>query len=721
MERLRIARQQKKAVRRKRHLESSNAPVTTNNVLQLQRIIGNRVTHQLVQQQGTQQTALQRNFDFRTFLGSFFGLPNRLPPLSQEAVEKATRVNKRYATNPPVAGWPYRADLRTAWEAGNYAEFARLVREFQVNTMGLSADDKDADGILGKNTAMAMTLRKNSSDIGDAPAPTAVTSASAPAAAPSAETTPAAPTATPAGQVTVKNHIAQSSFVAPKFDATSVSDFDSAMALFVTVRANLTQAMVDKNEAETETQKKLFEETKTKLRTLADTIFGTFDSEVGGSGNKFGMPVDSTDRVRFLDHMAQYFGSTENAVKHYQRIRKAEVPGVVYLHDDAATQIEAVYKELGDKMPSTTVALGIRGRYSPHKRTSKGRMAHPAGYAIDYFANSNVYLDDSRMRALVNLHAAKHTGGPAYLKMQSQRKGRGDDKMESSERRSLITKIENGTLDQSQTDTFFAQFEDGYKRVAQASSKFRDSLGTDGVDKLRAVQQRYFEVVNKRRDVAAAMKKEKKKKKAEQNFEPMEKELKVLQETEDKIQQDAQVILKPWYDLIAERRTVLNTEIAKTQDKKQQAVRQKELDILLNLETLLKGDLQRLLGSPMDKPTRAERKAGLTRSMTLKQQPSFEAGLSFFQLMDQGYFSPNDKGFEINFLKTMIRHGFDLGVFWDASDAMHLELVRGVDAIPDPGKDKVLQERLDKFKARYPFDEVILPKPKKGKSSKKKK
>lgn len=652
----------------------------------------------------TPQTAAptQKKDDDSGIFGSIFDqLESSLDFLS-----KARRINTKYAAKPPMPGWPYRKELQAIWNSGSYDDFAMKVLKLQIHLLGLSPDDKEADGILGEKTARAILkvsrpeflvdelVEDNTEEIEmdpvDARSPGANTPASdAPAAdnktpAPTADTEsdvePDAPQTKAGTRMMAGNHIHKSTFLPPKFDPKAVNDFDTAMTVYNAAHQALAEPGTKEEDAE---RKKTFEEARDKLYELANGVFEGFPDALKGK-NPFGIPTGALERTQFLDHLSQIFGSTANVVQFFQRVRKADVPGEVYLHDDAATAIEHVAQELkghGQKMPSTTVALGIRSRYKPHTRNSKSYMSHMLGFAIDYHATTNLHLDNSGQRALANLHSAESTGGPAYLKM-------GD----YNQRRDFLMDMEAGQVDQAQMDTFFAKFESEYNRVAKASKEFGESLGADGVDKLRDLQKRYFELRYKREDLA----KEAKKKDA--NQEEIKQKGEALNEQEKALHAEGQQILKPWYEMIDRRRKKLEKDLKDNPDKKKVDSITLELKILDDLEGMLQGDLESLLGVPRD-PTAREKKAGI-RPMSMAKKVSHKTGLSFFQLMDDGYFSPNDKGFDMEFMKTMMLHGFELGAFWGSSDAMHFEHVRSVDATPDP-KQKHIEEGLKKYDARY--------------------
>ncbi|MDX2283062.1 MAG: hypothetical protein NW241_02830 [Bacteroidia bacterium] len=500
-----------------------------------------------------------------------------------------------------------------------------------------------------------------------------------------------------------------------------------------------------------------------ELAQFANAIFSGFPVT---SLDEFGMPTDGLQRAKFLDYTSMYLGGIEQARAHFSSIRKAAVPGEVYLHESAAAQLEKVNK-LVPKMPSTTVAFAIRGRYDPADIKGRGMMAHAMGYAVDYFATTNVHLNDKHMNALVNLYASKDSGGPAYLNMGGY-----------GEHRSMIKKIEAGTADPDEKQRFMTRFEQEYHRVAKASESFGESLGADGATQLKAIQQQYFELQYQK------SKEKDPEKKAE------------LEAQANALMPKVQTLIKPWHDSIQAHMGTLKARLAGKEVEKQAAVAEKiaaldqlakeieqtgqqiaaaeaeiqalkgkitalkaqksktpedrselkrlqaekaaktasksqlqtdartlgkrkktaagavtkveggfsgdmdklqrEIDAYESLQTELATDLGHLLGTytvkKAPKPKRGETQPPPTLKM--KQEVGKEP-LSFAQVLDQGYFTPNDKGFDLDFMKGMIENGFAMGAFWGETDAMHLELTRGVDSInvPDENQKTAIQIR----------------------------
>lgn len=118
-------------------------------------------------------------------------------------------------------------------------------------------------------------------------------------------------------------------------------------------------------------------------------------------------PNSVDGRYEFVQYMRMYFqGSVDKVIDHFSKIRLANVSGTVILHDKAASRLEAVQDALQKKglpMPSSVVAFGLRDRYKAHTLTSKGYMAHPLGYGVDYRAYDNPKVSESYLREFLDI------------------------------------------------------------------------------------------------------------------------------------------------------------------------------------------------------------------------------------------------------------------------------------------------------------------------------
>jgi hypothetical protein len=189
------------------------------------------------------------------------------------------------------------------------------------------------------------------------------------------------------------------------------------------------------------------------------------------------------DRKEFLQSMRRYLGPDPNTEKHFQGVKpvKKEI-GDFCLHEEAAKHLEQVHQELGDAMPTTSVGFGLRNRFRMHDRHSKGLMAHPLGYGVDYRATTNPMVTDPRLVKLLELE----TGGATHFEFDMGRK----------ERRELITELGKDRVDpeSDRAKHFFDQFEKEYQRVSQASKDFTTSLPEQSRTTLARLRDKYLEI-----------------------------------------------------------------------------------------------------------------------------------------------------------------------------------------------------------------------------------
>lgn len=213
--------------------------------------------------------------------------------------------------------------------------------------------------------------------------------------------------------------------------------------------------------------------------------------------NEETFPKQPLDRVEFLEVMSMYLGPHPNAEKHFKQIRAVDLPGnkpkSVFLHERAATRLEAVSTELKGRMPAVSSDQDLRGRFKAHTRESRSRMAHPLGYAVDFRPTSNPMITDSRLVTLLEMQ----TGGLSHI----------DTGMTISQRRQLIRQMGEGKADPEKASKFFESFEKGYKNVSKASQEFTQSLGKEGRENLAALRNDYLQA---RTDLKAAETKQRK-------------------------------------------------------------------------------------------------------------------------------------------------------------------------------------------------------------------
>lgn len=437
------------------------------------------------------------------------------------------------------------------------------------------------------------------------------------------------------------------------------------------------------------------------------------------------------NRKDFLIGMTPYLGSFEDVVMHFSNIRRVNVPGIVHLHEDAATRMEMVAGRLAEMrlpMPATTVALGLRDRYRPHSRNSKGLMAHPMGYAIDYRATTNPMITDPRLVALLSLQ----TGGPINFEFKDE-KGRA---MGWNERRNLIkqlgSELAGGTLSEDtrrKAKHFMQQFAGEYERVSEASRNFTESMSED-MQKAQALVKTEAKL-----ETELASLRKRKRKGWEEKASELQQELDAVREQLGPIKQNLEKLFEPWLENIKEAMKKTETEVAGLvvnlagADGSVNSFTGREL---LDMSEKEINDLVK----QVNRQRRAKRKKDSTvpvppdlqkefmgkwkwynhylkaLAKALKEDPDFVfkgqssvKNPAVMQLLEKGFFTPdndaellamapderpdpaklnaNKHGFNLRFMQVMALYGFDQGISWSPTslDAMHLELIEGVDSI----------------------------------------
>ena len=156
---------------------ATSLSVRQNQILQLQRKYGNVYVQRLMANHNQNSShLLQRNELVIEEPMVITGDP--------KFYKRAERVNKKYASHPPKAGWPYTDELKKLWSRGAFDDFADAVREFQWQNLG----EKAADGILGPKTAKVLQAASGSEAETDDPA--MGPEESQPASTPKSETKP---------------------------------------------------------------------------------------------------------------------------------------------------------------------------------------------------------------------------------------------------------------------------------------------------------------------------------------------------------------------------------------------------------------------------------------------------------------------------------------------------------------------------------------------------
>lgn len=427
------------------------------------------------------------------------------------------------------------------------------------------------------------------------------------------------------------------------------------------------------------------------------------------------------NRVDFLIGMTRYLGSVGQVVAHFSSIEQVGVPGDVNLHSSAAARLKMVADYLQQQqmtMPATSVALGLRDRYRPHQRNSKGKMAHPLGYAIDYRAVSNPMITDSRLAELLELQG----NGAINFQFEDAR----GNAMNFVARRSLIkemgAQMTSGGLKEemkSRADSFLTQFENEFARVSQVSKTFKNTI-SESMSTVKLLWK-------KQEALSTELAKLKRKRSAKQK----EQAAIVQQELDEVTAQlapfkgDLAKLFQPWIESITAKQQQLEQSasaitITVKDVNGERRITGKELFALSDADMTR---LNRLAARRRGATVTVEGIANLKRDFepiwkkysnlrelgkALSENPDFvfegESSVknpAVMQLLDKGFFTPdeepesmdgkstkanpNQHGFNLKFMQTMAMFGFDQGISWSPTslDAMHFELVEGVDSISE--------------------------------------
>jgi uncharacterized coiled-coil DUF342 family protein len=309
---------------------------------------------------------------------------------------------------------------------------------------------------------------------------------------------------------------------------------------------------VQRQEESDNQESKLSGENITNKDKLEDDVFvsttiNSFNDEVLRSqiGDKI------KNQRAFLKGMQTSLGSLDSVIQHFQAIRKADVPGNVHLHESAATRLEMVaakLKNLGSTMPSTDIALGLRGRYRhPHKR---GLMAHPCGFALDYRAFKNPHITDPRLVKLLQ----DQSNGAISFNLGSYGKRRSLIKQIGSETAAGSVSEETG----KKAEAFLTELENQYDLLTASSNRFKSQL-PETRDKILNYDR---ELEDLDRQLMKISKQKKNNRKNKEDIEHQETELRNKREQiESQVLKELPTLFAPWLKEIEQQIKVLEKSL----------------------------------------------------------------------------------------------------------------------------------------------------------------
>jgi hypothetical protein len=443
-------------------------------------------------------------------------------------------------------------------------------------------------------------------------------------------------------------------------------------------------------------------------------------------------------RAAFFQEMRAYFGSDTKTLDHFAKIRKANVKGATtWLHDEAATRLEAVQAEIGEaRMPSSGGVGWPRSEASMEGQQGLGNL-HNIGFAVDYNAYQAPHIKDTRILDLI----AITTGRSASLDYQQPK---GVDARAVGETYTRGTDEDKAKLDgDEKVQSWLERVEKEAEALGKASDDFRGSLKskdaagaeTDNAPKLQELRAKWFAAKSK---VADLKRKERSAKKADKEAAKLataeaEKEQKAVHD-------ELQTVLQPWKDKIAAQKTAMETAItgagldastlptgaaleknlkaaaslatrmqqldSKLKDSLSKSQRTQVLALITQAAKQLEEtvaapaddaaivtEFRRLLASVETRQMALGKKKWLDRvtrlETSLTNDPAFVFGASanntvsnpaLAQLVDKGFFNlqgqagAGKEAFGADFVKSMVKHGFGHGGTWSTPDYMHFEL-----------------------------------------------
>ena len=446
----------------------------------------------------------------------------------------------------------------------------------------------------------------------------------------------------------------------------------------------------------------------------------------------------------FLISMPRYI---DNPIQHFKKIRKAEVPGKVWLHEIAATRLEEVKELVKDEMPATTVALGLRGRYKPHLRKSKSMMAHPLGYAVDYRAIKNPMIKDQKLVRLIEIITGQSISINLGLRWSKRR-----------EEIKECGKIEIKNLEDVNkcNEIMFKKLEQEYDRLVKASKFFRrKELGEirEKIEEIKKeIKKKNTELSKLERELKRLKRKKKNTKKIKDIIDIYTYDIiiAIYKEIKEILKKEKRTLEDKIPDILEEARELMLTKIRKEKSLIEKEVTNCEKtfgELLPQEEKKLKREKRKLTREKKQKENLIKRQKGRLEkaqkklNMLEKQLEELTTNLNkvegqlkciskkkelnilnelenhltnlgpvigkrkaqnpaIWQLIELGYFNSDPErpqniihkpwkyGFNLLFIKAMMKRGFDWGATWSpgSTDPMHFELVEGVESIKTPPK-----------------------------------
>ena len=202
-------------------------------------------------------------------------------------------------------------------------------------------------------------------------------------------------------------------------------------------------------------------------------------------------------KIALLQEMRPFFGSDDRTVEHFKRLRRvflrAGVKSDLFMHDEAATRLEAVRDEIAPQpMPISEIGWP-RAEHSLGTIASLGNP-HNLGMAVDFNSTEMPHLSSTRDLDLVRLIS----GGVelAVPEMWTRRAGDYDTMIQRTAERGHMDDPDPAGAE----GKFLAKTVDEAQKLATRSESFRHSLDTtdasgavvDGAAQMAALKASYL-------------------------------------------------------------------------------------------------------------------------------------------------------------------------------------------------------------------------------------
>lgn len=416
-------------------------------------------------------------------------------------------------------------------------------------------------------------------------------------------------------------------------------------------------------------------------------------------------------RAAFFQHMRAYFGTDEKTIAHFAKLRKANVKGAqTWLHDEAAKRLEAVQAEIGEaNMPASGGVGWPRSEASFASTQTIGNL-HNIGFAVDYNAYQTPHLKDRKILDLIQIvtgrSASATYGAPNGVDTRAVGETFTTGSAEAKQQLGADPKIQ----------VWLEQIGREAEAVSKASEDFRSSLkstdaaGTevDLAPKVQELRQQWFAaktdaerqtilsqlptVLKPWLDKIAAQKSamETKIKAAglEPSLLPTADALTGAVKSASRLIQQIDALQKQIKTRLSKRQ---RNQVDKNIDRARTLLGEKSTPLTDDAAAM--AELQRLLGLLEQREHALVQKQWLDRvnalHTALTTDPTFIFGKNsdkvvsnpaLTQLVDLGFFTLQGKAkagkeaFNVDFVKSMVKHGFTHGATWGTPDLMHFEL-----------------------------------------------